>query len=79
MQNQTVATLLKQRAAKASSKAGSALVSGLITLFVLPFIALLAWNGLTPESFPDWNYWPTLAGLLVIRVVLSWVGKANDE
>ncbi len=68
----------RETALESVSKAGSTFVSNLVTVFVLPVMTLFAWNGLTPESFPDWNYWPTLIGLLVVRVILSWV-RANNE
>jgi uncharacterized membrane protein YqaE (UPF0057 family) len=41
--------------------------------FFLPFVAVYAWNGMTPEGWVDLAYRPTVAGFFVFRVLLHWV------
>lgn len=62
-----------QAATEAVGKALGGTIGFLAAVFLLPLVAVYAWNGLTPESFPDWQYLPAVAGFLVGRILLCWV------
>lgn len=40
-------------------------------VFGLPWLAIYAWNGLTPENWAHWEYLPTVAAFVVINVLIS--------
>ncbi len=40
-------------------------------IFALPFLAIYAWNGLTPEGWAHWEYWPAVAGFAVVNVLIA--------
>lgn len=61
------------KAADAVSKVLGVITGSLLALFFVPFVALYAWNGLTPDSFVNGSYLPLVAATFVFRVVLHWV------
>jgi hypothetical protein len=65
-----------QVAANAVTKVLGAITGFAAATFLIPFVAVYAWNGLTPEGFHDLSYLPTVAGFFVGRIVLKWV-KSN--
>lgn len=66
-----------QAATEAVTKVlGAILGFAAATLFV-PFLAVYAWNGLTPEGWADLSYLPAVAGFVVCRALLKWVKSKN--
>ncbi len=61
-----------QTAGKTAAKFFSTLIGVAIAAFLIPLLAVYAWNGMTPEGWVDWPYLPTVAGLFVLRIVLNW-------
>ncbi len=62
-----------QAAAEATGKVLSTLFGFAFATFVLPLVALYAWNGLTPDGWVEWSYLPTVAGLFFFRIMIHWV------
>lgn len=62
-----------QTVANTATKVLGGTIGFLAATFLLPLLIVYAWNGLTPESFPDWQYLPAVAGFFVTRILLYWV------
>lgn len=48
------------------------------SVFLIPFLVVYAWNGLTPEGWVDLSYLPAVAGLFAFRIMILWVRPKND-
>lgn len=62
---------------QAFAQSALAVAGGLLghaaAIFLIPLLAIYAWNGMTPEGWVDLTYWPTVAGFFVIRLLINWV------
>ena len=63
----------RQAVADTAGKVFGTLIGVAFATFVLPLVALYAWNGLTPDGWVDWSYLPTVAGLFFFRIMIHWV------
>lgn len=62
-----------QVATEAVGKAIGGFIGYVGAAFLLPLVAVYAWNGMTPEGWVDLSYLPTVAGFFVGRILLGWV------
>ena len=46
-----------------------------VTSFFIPFLIVFAYNGLQPAVWPDISYLPTVAGLVVFRILVHMIRK----
>ena len=51
------------------------LIGLLVTSFFVPFLIVFAYNGLQPAVWPDISYLPTVAGLVVLRILVHMIRK----
>lgn len=63
----------KQAAVERTIGGGGTLFGFVLAAFLVPAIAMYAYNNLTPESFANWEYLPTVAAFFVVRILLGWV------
>ncbi len=62
-----------QAAVESMVKVIGTLIGLAAVTFLVPLLAVYAWNGLTPDGWVDWSYLPTVAGLFLFRVMIHWV------
>lgn len=68
-------TAKEKAALTAVTAAAGGILGFAIATFLVPFLAVYAWNGLTPEGWVDLSYLPTVAGMFVFHILIGWVRK----
>lgn len=63
----------KQAAVEKALGGGGTLFGWVAAVFLVPAIAMYAWNNLTPESVANWEYLPVVAAFFVVRILIGWV------
>lgn len=66
-----VETAKDQAFAQSAFAIAGGLLGNAAAIFFIPLLAVYAWNGMTPEGWVDWTYWPTVAGFVVFSFLIN--------